>query len=439
MDFLLLGPFTARHDGAPVVLTRRRQERLLLVTLLLREGRTVAAGRLIDALWPEGGPADPRGTLHTYAGRLRAALRPYGIALDRGRDDGYALTLPAQARHTIDAVEFTDLLRRADASADALDRVRLYDAALALWRGSPPRVPGAAPLEELRLTALERRAEALLESGDPARAAADLTTVVAEHPTRERLVAHAMTALHRCGRRAEALELFRATRRRLATDHGVEPGPDLHALHDQVLRGDRRLEAPQTPVHAVRIRDVWLPWNTSGHPALEFCNTYAGWGGPRLPGSEWLRGYRSLAAWAGHLDLAEDAVVTRLLEEAEQDPRQAADVVDEARDFRAQLYACLTDPADRRAFRAVARAVEAAGRLAVFERDADGLARWRIPAHRSGLRLPLHAVARSAGELLADPRRFTVSRCPSAECGWLFLDASGRRRWCSLATCGRRA
>jgi predicted RNA-binding Zn ribbon-like protein len=31
-----------------------------------------------------------------------------------------------------------------------------------------------------------------------------------------------------------------------------------------------------------------------------------------------------------------------------------------------------------------------------------------------------------------------VRRCPGRDCGWLFLDASGRRRWCSMTTCGSR-
>lgn len=111
----------------------------------------------------------------------------------------------------------------------------------------------------------------------------------------------------------------------------------------------------------------------------------------------------------------------------------------DARAFRSALHACLTDPQDGAAFGAVATVVQEAGRSAVLTRGEDGLAHWRLPPS-AGLRLPLplYAAARAAGELLADPRRFTVRRCPGTGCGWLFLDASGRRRWCSLATCGTR-
>jgi predicted RNA-binding Zn ribbon-like protein len=49
------------------------------------------------------------------------------------------------------------------------------------------------------------------------------------------------------------------------------------------------------------------------------------------------------------------------------------------------------------------------------------------------------AVAVDAVALLRDGRRLArVRRCPGRNCGWLFLDLSGRRRWCSMTTCGSR-
>jgi predicted RNA-binding Zn ribbon-like protein len=110
--------------------------------------------------------------------------------------------------------------------------------------------------------------------------------------------------------------------------------------------------------------------------------------------------------------LAEEWVVTRLLNAAE------------------------ADPADAVAFKAVAAVAEAATRASHFVRANDGLGHWRV-APGAGLRLPVYAAARSAAELLADPRRFTIRAGPGPECGWLFLDEHGRRRWCSLGTCGR--
>ncbi|MFJ4079624.1 BTAD domain-containing putative transcriptional regulator [Streptomyces iakyrus] len=439
MDFQLLGPFAARHEGRPVLLGSRRQERCLLAVLLLHAGHSVPTGRLIDLLWDDAPPVSARATVHTYVGRLRAALRPYGVSVET-RHDGYAVE---GGPHRIDAREFTELVGQAADARDPVERIGHYDRALALWQGPlladvaddrlRSRLDGG--LGELRLSAVERRAEAQLGMGLPERVVADLTPLLPEHPARERLVAAQMTALHRTGRRAEALRLYDRTRALLATDLGIGPSRELRTLHERMLSGDPRLDRPPGPVYAVRVDDQWLPWSTSGHPALEFCNTYAGWGGDRLPGSEWLPGYATLAVWAGHLDLIEHRQTARLRERALRRPDEAAAALDEARRFRTDLYACLTDPQDGRAFKAVAAVVQEAAGLSVLTRGEDGLGRWQ-PSPSAGLRLPLHAVARTAGELLTDPRRFTVRTCPAPDCGWLFLDESGRRRWCSLRTCG---
>ncbi|MEU2610068.1 ABATE domain-containing protein [Micromonospora sp. NPDC007271] len=208
-------------------------------------------------------------------------------------------------------------------------------------------------------------------------------------------------------------------------------------MHRRILRADHRLDRPGRRLYEVRVRGESLPWSVGGHPALDFCNTFAGWRHPApSPGADWLRGYRTLAVWAGHVGLVDDVAVSRLIELARRDPREAATVLDEVRALRTRLYACLTDPADHRAFDAVARHAEAAAQVQVFRRAADGRGRW-WPDLRAGLRVPLHAVAWSAAELLADPRRHTIRACPDPACGWLFLDGSGLRRWCSVGTCGR--
>ncbi|MFJ9447635.1 BTAD domain-containing putative transcriptional regulator [Kitasatospora sp. NPDC101235] len=471
MEFRLLGSFEACHEGESVLAGSRRQERCVLAVLLLEDGRVVTTGRLIDLLWNGNPPASARGTVHTYVGRLRARLRPYAVVIET-RHDGYAL-VPGQ--HVVDVREFLDLTARAVATGDPGERLRCHDRALALWRG--PLLADVADealrgrlgrrLVELRLSALEQRAEILLAMGRHEQVLADLTAPSAGAPgtdgspsdedsasagpqagfpadallSRERLVLALMTALYRAGRQVEALALYRRTRRVLVDGLGVEPGAELAALHDRILRADPRLDRPPAPLYAVRVGEQWLPWSAGGHPALEFCNTYAGWGAAPAdapsPGSDWLRGYPTLAVWAGHHDLADEAVVEALLRRAAERPEESAAVLADARAFRSALYACLTDPQDGAAFGAVAAVVQEAGRSAVFTRGEDGLAYWRLrPA--SGLRLPLYAAARAAAELLADPRRFTLRRCPSSGCGWLFLDASGRRRWCSLATCGTR-
>jgi DNA-binding SARP family transcriptional activator/predicted RNA-binding Zn ribbon-like protein len=439
MEFGLLGPFQARHDGAPVQVSRRRQERLLLGVLLLEAGRAVPVGRLADLVWDGAGPPSPRAVIQTYVGRLRAALRPYGVDV-AAAGDGYAVP---SAGVRVDAAEFAALADRAAAADDPATRSRLCDAALARWRG--PLLADLADdglrdrlgtgLAERRMSVVELRARTLLELGAPDRVVADLTPLAGAHPGRERLVEALMLALYRCGRQVDALRAYEATASAAADALGVRPGADLRALRDRIVRCDPRLDRLAAPVYAVRVRDQWLPWAVGGHPALELCNTYAGWGGPRAPGAEWLRGYPTLAAWAGHAGLVDESTVTWLLRRARAQPLAAGEVLGEVRALRAALYACLTRPADEAAFRAVARVAEEAAGASAFVREADGLGRWRV-SRAAGLRLPLLAAAHAGAALLADPRRHAVRRCASARCGWLFLDEEGRRRWCSLATCG---
>jgi DNA-binding SARP family transcriptional activator/predicted RNA-binding Zn ribbon-like protein len=437
MHLRLLGPFEVRDGGRRLVVGNRRQERCLLGILVLEAGHVVTTERLMDLLWDGRPPASARGAVHTYVGRLRRGLAGHDLPIAT-RADGYLV----DAGHRRDTDEFVELSRRAAEATGPAERVRLYDEALGLWRG--PLLADVADdrlrnrldpaLREMRLTGLHRRAEDLLAMGRHERVVADLTPAVDLDPAQEPLVALLMTALYRLGRQAEALRLFDLTAKALDAGLGVEPGDELRRLRGRMLRGDPGLDRPPAPAHAVRVRDQWLPWNVGGHPALEFCNTYAGWGGPPRPGGEWLRGYAVLAAWAEQMDLADEATVSELLRRARREPDDADAVLERARELRSHLYACLIDPADDRSFAVVAAFAEAAARASAFTRDDAGLGRW-TPSPDAGLELPLHAAATSAAALLADPRRFTVCACPGANCGWLFLDPAGRRRFCSTATC----
>jgi DNA-binding SARP family transcriptional activator/predicted RNA-binding Zn ribbon-like protein len=443
MDFRLLGPFDALVDGRPIQVGTRRQERLLLAVLLLAEDRVVPTERLIDLLWDgTSAPRSARAAIHTYVGRLRQTLAPYGVQIVT-QGAGYVIEA---GPHTVDATRFADLARRAGVALDPTERIRLLGDALGLWRGPfladlvddglRDRLGGV--LLDLRLTSCELWAETRLAMGEHAVVLADLMTVAAQYPTRERLVGLLMTALYRAGRQAEAIERFQATRVILAERLGVQPGPELQTVYLRVLRNDPDLDRPPAPVFAARIREQWLPWKAAGHPALEFCNTYAGWNAPRDTGADWLLSYHALVVWAEYLDLADDATVTRLIAQAEHRQHEATTVLDEARRLRTHLYTCLTEPDDAGSFAVVARHAAEARKASHLVRDRDGLGQWRL-TEAAGLRLPLYAAANSAADLLCDPRRYTVRRCPGVHCGWLYLDPSHLRQWCSMDICGRGA
>ncbi|MFI8849902.1 CGNR zinc finger domain-containing protein [Streptomyces sp. NPDC053499] len=193
-----------------------------------------------------------------------------------------------------------------------------------------------------------------------------------------------------------------------------------------------------------------MPRGVGGHPALDFCNTWAGWGEPAHPRQEWLPDYDHFTVWAMHAGLTTDEACERLRRRAGPSRSAAAEVLDQARELRTALYAVLLDRADRAAFATVAAHAERAAAAAVLAplapTDSTGsgrlpdapMARWELP-DRSGLALPLLAVAHTAAALLTTPDRPRINACPGHNCGWLFLNPRGRRRWCAMSSCGNRA
>ncbi len=246
-DFRILGPLEVAQSGQLVSLTGARQ-RALLAILLLHVGEAVSTDRLIDELWGDEPPETGSTALRVRVSQLRRALGPAGELLVT-RSPGYAMAL---APEQLDLRRFERLV---EAGAVALARedpaaaVESLREALALWRGPPladfsyAQFAQAAivRLEELRLAAIELRVEAQLALGDHAQVAGELQALVLEHPLRERLCGQLMFALYRDGRQADALEAYRAARRRLVDEIGLEPGPELHDLERRILAQDESL------------------------------------------------------------------------------------------------------------------------------------------------------------------------------------------------------
>ncbi|MFI5833640.1 BTAD domain-containing putative transcriptional regulator [Micromonospora sp. NPDC051300] len=243
VSFGVLGPVTAWDEaGAPVDLKGPRH-RAVLARLIVARGRVVPVDHLVDDLWDDP-PAGAVSAVRTFVAALRRRLEPGRAPRQPARllvtdGPGYALRAAAD---TVDAWRFADLVTGA---ADALPRAALddLDTALGLWRGPgyadfdhPWARAERARLDELRLTATERRAEALLALGRAADAVPDLDAHVADHPWREdgwRLLA---LALYRAGRQADALAVLRRARERLRDQLGLDPGPRLRRLETDLLR-----------------------------------------------------------------------------------------------------------------------------------------------------------------------------------------------------------
>jgi predicted RNA-binding Zn ribbon-like protein len=189
-------------------------------------------------------------------------------------------------------------------------------------------------------------------------------------------------------------------------------------------------------MHWETVDGLPVPKCIGGHPALDFCNTWAGWDEPPNPRREWLKSYAHLAVWARYAGLIDAGDASRLRRRGDHAPEAAAVMLTGARRLRTLLHSAVLDPADSRALSGVTGYVRRAGEHIRIRPGTPP--RWEIPA-ASGLELPIHAVAWAAGELLTSELIGTVKACPGDDCGWLFLDPRGRRRWCSMSACGNRA
>ncbi|WP_433331683.1 BTAD domain-containing putative transcriptional regulator [Spirillospora sp. CA-294931] len=252
MRFGVLGPLEVRTGEGKPVRVPETKVRALLADLLVHRGRTVPADRLIDDLWGTAPPANASATLRAKVSQLRRALdeaEPGARELVTFQAPGYALTA-----EDVDADRFQDLLERAGRQdGDPRAKAALLREALGLWRG--PAYADfeeftrdeARRLEERRLVALEDLAETRLELGEHGVLAGELAALVDAHPLRERLRAVHVRALYRAGRQGEALAGLAELRDRLRDELGVDPGPELAALHRAILRQDPALDAGTRP------------------------------------------------------------------------------------------------------------------------------------------------------------------------------------------------
>ncbi|MEH1164228.1 BTAD domain-containing putative transcriptional regulator [Micromonospora sp. CPCC 205539] len=273
VTFGVLGPVTAATDRGPVPLKGPRQ-RSVLARLLIARGRVVPVDRLVDDLW-EAPPEGALGAIRTFVADLRRALEPDRSPRQPPRlliteAPGYVLRAAPEA---VDAERFEAAVGEAGrllAAGRPAPALVDLDSALGLWRG-PAYADCAGEvwavaeinrLDELRMLAVERRAEALLALGRPDEAAADLPAHLASHPLREDAWRLLAIARYRSGRQGEALAALRRARNVLVTELGVDPGPELRRLEADILAQAAHLTPSVEPQGAPELTvrtDVAVP------------------------------------------------------------------------------------------------------------------------------------------------------------------------------------
>ena len=244
----ILGSLELLGPAGPVRLGAAK-ERCLLAVLALHPGEAVSQDRLAEALWGERTPRSAAHALQNYVLRLRRALRAAEGVQILTDPAGYRLQAPVDMVDARLAERLIAEGREAAAAGDPATAARLLREALALWRGralaefsdQPFAQAESARLEEVRESAREDLVDAELALGRHHDLVGELEVMVASHPLRERRWGQLLLARYRDGRQAEALEGFRALRRTLREELGVDPGPELQDLHETILHQDPAL------------------------------------------------------------------------------------------------------------------------------------------------------------------------------------------------------
>lgn len=246
LDFRVLGPVEVRVDGQVVPLGYAKQ-RCVLALLVFDIGHIVAVERIVDRVWGSDPPESALNVLYGHIARLRRALLTTGHCTGtlRRAPGGYLIDGPSAA---VDLHRFRALVRQAGALDDRA-ALPLLREALGVWRG--PALAGVdGPWAERTRSALQRErlaarlalCEARLRLGLHEGLVSDLTELAGEDPLHEGVAFTLMLALYRSGHIATALKHFAEVRHRLVEELGTDPGAELSALHQQVLRRDPALD-----------------------------------------------------------------------------------------------------------------------------------------------------------------------------------------------------
>ncbi|MDQ8706892.1 AfsR/SARP family transcriptional regulator [Streptomyces sp. LHD-70] len=253
----MLGPLSVTESGADRAPTAPKQ-RQMLALLLLNANRTVSRAQLVEELWEYSPPSSAIAAVHTYVMQLRRTLS--GCAARDAEGAGRLLTRHQGYQLVVEPGELDlDVHEgRLTLARDTLDRGELargeaqLRAAEDMWRGDllVDVVPGPllqAAMEVIdrdRLAAVSRRVHTGLRLGRHHELLGELRALTQQHPTHEELAAHLMLALYRCGRQADALDVYHRLRLALRAELGAQPSRHVADLHGDMLTAHPRLELP---------------------------------------------------------------------------------------------------------------------------------------------------------------------------------------------------
>jgi DNA-binding SARP family transcriptional activator len=231
--------------------------RILLASLLIGYPQPVTVERLADEIWAESQPRRPHRVLSTYVSRVRGLLDDTDTAIDF-HGGGYQLVA---GPHRIDMQVFQERSKEAATAFEHGDNRKALQSvttALSLWRGAPfadvapfsPAQLRADHLMEVRLNALDIKVQSMMLESVAAShfeaigpLVAELRQVLAEVPLRERTWALLIQALYLAGRPAEAVQAYFQCRTILLDELGLEPGPELRSLYQEILTDSFNAEA----------------------------------------------------------------------------------------------------------------------------------------------------------------------------------------------------
>ncbi|MER7455808.1 BTAD domain-containing putative transcriptional regulator [Micromonospora sp. NPDC126480] len=278
LSFDLLGPLRVRRDGGTVSLPSVKQ-RLVLAGLLLRPNEVVTIDELLAIVWSGEPPVSAAANLRTYVRKLRQALDTGHGGRDRivAVGGGYLMRLNSRER---DIDRFDAAVARGHAAMSQGEPQRAVEhlaEAVGMCRGVPLSDLPLSPLLALRVRQLEERqllaeedyAEFRLAAGTTAGVIQRLRVLVDQHPLRQRSWLQLMTALYRTGDVAGAVEAFHQARQRLAEQIGLDPGPELVRLYDDILHNRAVLAATGSVARPADRRPAQLPLAVAGFVGRE--------------------------------------------------------------------------------------------------------------------------------------------------------------------------